>query len=298
MLSALPPIALGAIGVLLLSAMDAVIKHLSAGHGVLAIAFGRYVFGALAAGAIWVQAGRPRIDAEMWRAHFFRGVLIVIVALTFFYALSVLALAEAIALAFVAPLLVPFFAWAVAGEKPRASSLAACGVGFVGALIAVQTSAEASSDPRRVSGVIAVLISAAAYAWALALLRTRADRDGPAAVGLLQTLIPCALVAGPAIALSPMPAPEALPWFALMGLLGATGWYVLIVAYSRAQAQVLAPLDFTGLIWASAFGFFLFRETPPAQLYLGAALIVVACLYAAWDDRRTTAPGPQIPIGD
>jgi S-adenosylmethionine uptake transporter len=297
MLSRLSPVALGAIGVLLLSAMDATIKHLSASNGVLAIAFGRYLFGAFAAFAIWRGAGAPRIDAEMLRAHFFRCVLIVIVAVTFFYSLSVLPLAEAITLAFVAPLLVPFFAWAVAGERPRTPSLAAVGVGFIGAVVALQGAPPADENPARLNGVIAVLISAAAYAWALALLRTRADKDGAPSVGLLQTAIPCLLVAGPAIALSPMPATAELPWFALMGLLGAGGWYLLIIAYSRAQAQVLAPLDFTGLIWASAFGYFLFDEIPRTQLFLGAAMIVVACLYAAWDERRS-APGPQIPIGD
>lgn len=299
MLRSLPPVALAALGVLLLSAMDAVIKHLSAEHSVLAITFGRYVFGAFAAFAIWNGAGRPRINSEMLRAHTFRGALIVIVALSFFYALSVLPLAEAITLAFVAPLLVPFFAWAVAGERPRPSSLAACALGFVGALIAVQTSASAAHDPDRLLGVVAVLISAAAYAWALALLRTRADKDGAPSVGLLQTLIPCAIVAGPAVALSPMPALDALPWFALMGTLGASGWYLLILAYGRTQAQNLAPLDFTSLIWASALGYFFFAETPPAQLYLGAALIVVSCLYAAWDERRAaTAGAPQTPVAD
>lgn len=297
MLLRLSPVALGAIGVLLLSAMDAAIKHLSATNGVLAIAFGRYLFGALAAFAIWQGAGRPRIDAEMIRAHFFRCVLIVIVAVTFFYSLSVLPLAEAITLAFVAPLLVPFFAWAVAGERPRTVSLAAVGLGFAGAVVALQGAPPADENPQRLSGVIAVLVSAAAYAWALALLRTRADKDGAPSVGMLQTAIPCLITAGPAIALSPMPALPDLPWFALMGLLGASGWYLLIIAYGRAQAQVLAPLDFTGLIWASAFGYFLFNEVPRTQIFLGAALIVVACLYAAWDERRT-APGPQTPIGD
>jgi S-adenosylmethionine uptake transporter len=297
MVSRLSPVALAALGVFLLSAMDATIKHLSVSHGVLAIAFGRYLFGMLAAYAIWRGAGAPRIDGEMLRAHFFRCVLIIVVAITFFYSLSVLSLAEAVTLAFIAPLLVPFFAWIVAGERPRPSGLAAGVLGFAGAVIAMQGGPAAQDSPERLSGIVAVLVSAAAYAWALALLRTRADKDGAPAVGLLQTAIPCLLAAGPAIALSPMPPLADLPWFALMGLLGASGWYVLIVAYGRTEAQNLAPLDFTGLIWASAFGFFLFDETPRAQVYLGAALIVVACLYATWNDRRL-APAPPTPLAD
>lgn len=287
----MPAAVLAAVGVLLLSAMDATIKHIAVSHGVPAIVFGRYLFGAAAAALIWNHAGRPPITFEMVRAHALRGCLIVVVAGAFFYGLSVLALAEAITIAFVAPLLIPFFAWAIVGERPRAVSIAAGVVGFAGAIVALQGApAETAQSREHTQGVIAVLISAAAYAWAIALLRTRADRDGAASVGLLQTAIPCAIVAAPAIALSPMPPLMDLPWFALMGALGAAGWYMLILAYARTEAQKLAPIEYTGLIWATAFGFVFFAETPRPQVFAGAALIIGACLFAEWRQRRT--PGP------
>jgi drug/metabolite transporter (DMT)-like permease len=290
MLSRLSPVALAALGVLLLSAMDATIKHIAEGHSVLAILFGRYLFG-MAAAAIWNSAGRPTITGEMLRAHAFRGCLIVVVAGAFFYALSVLPLAEAITIAFVAPLLIPFFAWAVVGERPRPTSLAAGVIGFAGAIVAMQGAPpEIAQSREHTQGVIAVLVSAAAYAWAIALLRTRADKDGAPSVGLLQTAIPCLIVAGPAIALSPMPPLMDLPWFALMGTLGAGGWYMLIVAYGRAEAQRLAPLEFTALIWATAFGYFFFAEVPRPPVFAGAALIIGACLFAEWSERRFATP--------
>ncbi len=296
MLARLSPVALAALGVLLLSGMDAVIKHLSADHSVLAITFGRFLFGAGAAVLIWNGAGRPAITGEMVRAHALRGLLIVVVASMFFFSLSVLALAEAVTLAFVAPLLIPLAAWAVVGERPRVRSLIAGGVGFVGALIATQGAPSAEQSPHHAIGVVAVFCSAGAYAWAIALLRTRADKDGAPVVGLLQTLIPCVLAAGPAIALSPMPPLADLPWFALMGTLGASGWYMLINAYSRAEAQRLAPLEFTGLIWATTLGFIFFRETPRPQIYAGAALIIAACVFAEWSERRVALTA-QTPIG-
>lgn len=286
MLSALPPVALAALGVLLLCGMDAIIKHLSATNGVLAITFGRYLFGVAAAALIWQGAGRPRITLEMLRAHAFRGFLIVCMATLFFWSLRVLPLAEAITLSFIAPLLIPLFAWGVLGERPRPMNIAAGVAGFAGALVALWGAPPATQSPLHAWGVAAVLTSAALYAWAIALLRARADRDGAPVVGLLQTLIPCALVAAPAVALSPLPRTVDLPWFALMGLLGATGWYVLIKAYARAEAQRLAPIEFTALLWASLFGFLVFHETPRPQVYLGAAIIIGACLFAVWEERR------------
>ena len=95
MLSRLSPIALAALGVLLLCGMDAVIKHLTASNGTLAIVFGRYLFGAAAAVIIWNAAGRPAITREMLRAHAVRGLLLVSSATGFFYAISTLELAVA-----------------------------------------------------------------------------------------------------------------------------------------------------------------------------------------------------------
>ncbi len=299
MLSRLSPVALAATGTALLCVMDAVIKHLSVTNGALAIALGRYVFGAAAAGAIWNAAGRPAITMEMVRAHALRGVLIATSAFCFFFALGKLELVEAITLGFLAPLLIPFAAWALLGERPRQTNLAAGVIGFIGAVIAANGAPIAQQSPERISGIAAALTASVTYALSIAMLRQRADRDGAPVVGLMQTLLPMAIVAGPAVALAPMPALSDLPWFLVMGTLGATGWYLLIKAYARSEAQRLAPIEFTALLWASFFGYVLFSETPRPQVYAGAALIIAACMFAAWEERRARlAPAPQTTLGD
>jgi S-adenosylmethionine uptake transporter len=62
--------------------------------------------------------------------------------------------------------------------------------------------------------------------------------------------------------------------------------YLMAQAYARAEAQQLAPIHYTELLWASAIGYIIFHETPRPEIYAGAALIVAACLYAAYDERR------------
>ncbi len=296
MLSRLSPVALAALGVLLLSLMDAVIKHLTATNGTLAIAFGRYLFGAGAAALIWNAAGRPQVTTEMLRAHALRGFILVGSATGFFFALSKLGLAEAITLGFLAPLLIPFAAWGLLGERLRPRSLIAGGVGFIGAAIASWTPGSDPIPDDRMLGIVAVLFSAVTYAISIAMLRGRADKDGAPIVGLMQSLMPMLIVAAPAVALSPLPPADDLPYFALMGVLGASGWYLLINAYARAEAQQLAPLEFTALIWSTATGFLLFHEAPPPQLFAGAALIVAACLFAAVGQKH--APAPETTLGD
>ena len=76
-------------------------------------------------------------------------------------------------------------------------------------------------------------------------------------------------------------------WFFLqLGALAAVFMYLMAQAYSRAEAQQLAPIHYTELLYASVIGFVIFHETPRVQIYLGATLIIAACLWAAYDERR------------
>lgn len=285
---ALPPTLLLVIGVMALSAMDATIKHLSATNHTLIVVLGRYFFGTLFSLAIWQHAGRPAITPEMWRAHGVRGFVIAIAATSFFWSLTVLPLAEAVTLAFFYPLIAPFVAFALIGEKPRMTSLMAAGLGFVGVVIALQGAPSTQAQPLYWWGVGAVVLSTFAFAVSIVLMRARAPTDGAPVVGLLASFIPGLIVAGPAIALAPPPLLADWPFFVLLGALAAAGMYLLARAYAKAEAQQLAPIHYSELVWAALIGYFVFQETPRPQVLAGAVLIIAACLYAAYDERRTT----------
>ena len=271
----------GAAGVALLSLMDGVIKHLVASYHALAVTFGRYVFGAIFAAGIWARAGRPAVTAQMWRAHALRGAVIAVSAVSFFWSLTVLPLAEAVAISFLAPLLIPFFARAVLGERIDPRSIVACVVGFAGVLVATLGATESENPPARPFGIAAVLTAAVTYALSVTLLRARAGKDGAPVVGLLAQLIPALIIAGPALATGAAPSPGDLPAFLLMGALGAGGMFCFAKAYAGAEAQRLAPLEYTALLWAAAIGFAFFAETPRPEVFAGAALIIGACLWSA-----------------
>lgn len=283
---ALPPALLLAAGIAVGSAMDATIKYLSQTNHVLLVAFGRYLFGALFSFAIWVHAGRPRITTEMWRAHGLRGVVIALCATMFFWSLSVLPLAEAVTLSFVYPLLAPFAARLMLGERIRLSSVIAAIVGFAGVLVAMQGAPAQAQSPMHTLGVVAALVAATLFSVAILLLRARSQSDGAAIVGLMTSVVPGAILAAPALAIAAPPHLEQWPLFLQMGALAATFMYLMARAYAKAEAQALAPIHYTELLWASLAGYLVFHETPRLQIYLGAVLIIAACLYTAYEERR------------
>ena len=287
-LSVLSPALILTAGVAAGAAMDATIKHLAHTNHVLLVVLGRYVFGTLFALAIWAQAGRPRITPGMVRAHGLRGLVVAACSTSFFWGLTVLPLAEAVTLTFIYPLVVPFAAWAMIGERVRLASMASAGLGFIGVLIAALGGPDAAVSPLHAWGVASVLFSALTFAIAMVILRARAQTDGAAIVGLMASLMPGLLIAAPAIALSPPPLWSDWPIFLLMGAFAATLTYLTARAYALAEAQLLAPIHYTELIWAALFGFAIFHETPRPQVLLGAILIIGASLFSAYEERRAT----------
>lgn len=279
------------IAVALGAMLDATIKHLGTDVPALMIAFGRFFAGTFAAGAIFLIAGARRITATQLRFHAARGLVIVVSATTFFYALTVMPLVEAIVIGFLAPLLVPFVAWLLLKERPGKDSLMAAIAGFAGAALAM-TGAPPSAEafPDRGLGVIAALVAVVAYAIQLVLLRQRAGEDGPALTTLLANLFPALYLAIPALALHAAPPLETVPWFALLGAIGAGLWLLMAWGYARAPAASLAPLEYTALIWSAAFGLVLFDETPRPETIAGGLVIAGACMWLAWRRQKESAP--------
>lgn len=288
MLSRLPPALILTGAIVAGSAMDATIKFLTLTNHVLLVAFGRYLFGALFSFAIWQRAGMPVITKEMWRAHGLRGFVIGACAVLFFWALSILPLAEAVTLSFIYPLLAPFVAALILKERIRPSSMICAIVGFAGVIVAMQNAPTAAESPRYGIGVTAVLVSAAFFSIAMVLLRERAQKDGAAIVGLMTSFVPGVILFIPTLVIATPPTLSDWPFFFQLGALAAVFMYLMAQAYARAEAQQLAPIHYTELLWASAIGFIIFNETPRPEIYAGAAIIVAACLYAAYDERRLT----------
>jgi S-adenosylmethionine uptake transporter len=278
------------VGIASFCAMDALMKALVADHSAIAATFWRYAAALFFVLPFWWREGFPPVTREMLPIHALRAVIGSVSAVAFFWALTIIPLAEAVTIAFIAPLLIPPFAALLLKERLEPRNLVAGMFGFLGVLVAVGFE-PVSLSPQRLLGVVAVLASATAYALVIVITRLRAARDGPSVLTLLNAAFSALLIGGVLMVREPasnwLPEGSALWLVAGVGLSGAVALQLIARAYAQAKAQLLAPFEYTALFWAALFGWLLFAEPVPPRTFAGAAIIIAACL---WQARRQPAP--------
>lgn len=273
------PFAVATGAILLLTTMDAVVKALPLRLPIVEVVAMRYLFGVpLALLAMWrTGAGWPTLSS--WKANAPRGVLNVVSLILFFTALRRLPFAETLTLSYLAPLMLVLLAALLLGERLRAGVLGAVLLGLAGVgVIAGDTLSDAQTLSADLIGIAAVSGSAVAYALNNVMLRSQAQRDAATSIVLIQHVVP-SVIALP-FALATWETPSASIWsvFPLVAALGVSGHFLLTWAYRRAQASVLAPVDYLALPYAALLGFVFFAEVPTVAVWAGAILIVAACL--------------------
>jgi drug/metabolite transporter (DMT)-like permease len=78
--------------------------------------------------------------------------------------------------------------------------------------------------------------------------------------------------------------------FVLLGLVGGIGMYFMTQAYRYAPAAVIAPFDYTALLWGTLFGWLVWHELPGANVWLGAAIVIASGLYIVHRETRVRTP--------
>lgn len=281
------PFLVAALGIFLLSVMDALIKGVANAHPTAQIVFMRYACGMPWAIAFFLWTRPPAPSGEMVRAHLLRGVLVTITAFLFFYALATLPLAEAITLSFLSPLFLAVLASLILKEPIQKPVLIAILVGFVGmAIIVAGKIGGGQFDIIRVLGIAAAVSSALAYAANLVLLRKRAQTDPFGLIILFQNLFPLLIIAP--FAWMVWEVPEARSWWIFLGIgaFGLAGHLCMAWAFKYAAAGPLGVIEYTALVWSAGLGYLAFSEVPAWTTWAGAALIIFACLTAM---RRSRA---------
>jgi drug/metabolite transporter (DMT)-like permease len=277
--------ALAAIGAM--SLMDAVIKEVASAHAVPQVVFLRYAFGVVAA-LSWAAAsrsGRPTLQGFQRAGQ--RAVMLLITSGLFYWTLTLLPLAEAIAITFTTPFLMVIISRFILGEPVTRASMVAVGVGFVGVLVMLAGRLQdiGGGSP---FGYLTGLGSSVSYALLMVMTRSHTARDDVVPMIVAQNIAAAAMSAPLGIAM--WVTPDAVGWalFAVVGILGTVGHLALAWAYSNAPATRLAPLEFTAFLWAAVLGAVFFAEIPTAATLAGTGLIVAACLVTL----RRPAPRP------
>ncbi|MBZ9678488.1 DMT family transporter [Mesorhizobium sp. ES1-1] len=285
------PVLVCALGILILSAMDAAMKTLVIAAGVYNTLLWRSALAAVCAGAGWSVGPRSRPTLAVLKLHALRAVVAGIVLLSFFWGLARLPLAEAIGLSFVAPLIALLLAAVLLGERIQRQAIWASAAGIAGVAVIVGGQfGDAGHTRDAMLGTIAVLASTLFYAYNLILARQQAQVAKPIEIMLFQNLCVAIMLALAAPWLA-IVLPSRL-WLLLAGvtMLSLAGQFLMSWAYARAEAQYLIPTEYSAFIWAIALGWFFFDEEVTWTTLTGAGLIVASCLIAARSNPKLAEP--------
>ena len=285
---AIAPVLATVAGIALYSAMDAVMKGAALAIGAYSAYFLRCLIGMAHTAPLWLLRERRRPSRSVWRIHLTRGAVLAFMGWSFFAALTRLPLAEAIAISFIAPLLALYLAAIMLGETIRPQAIVAALLGFAGIMVIVGGRiGRGAIDEETSIGIALVLGSAVLFALNLILQRQQALVASPLEASAFQNGIVAAILGLGAPFLLHMPTGDTEWWFlAIAALLSVSAAMSLTWAYARSETQRLVPIEYTGFLWASLFGWLLFGEPVGPMTIAGAVLIVAGCLIAS--RRRRT----------
>jgi len=261
----------------------------------------------------WLLVGMKAFTVERPRLHLYRGILGFMAYTSFYVALGFMPLAQAAALFYTGPIFISLLSVPFLGEKLGAHRIGAVIAGFIGVLIILRP------DTGNFDWIVILpLFCALCYAISMIIIRKASVRESSAAVafythvsfmtlslvfsGLGWSFLQTIPSEGPVAALlGPWGAPTQDQWVVIfsIAIAGVAGHVLIATAYRSAPASVIAPFDYTYLIWAPILAFVVFMEVPAPSTLLGIGLIAGSGLYIGFrETRRKRAPGQRPPTAE
>lgn len=268
---------------------DALIKHLGGSYAVFQIMFFSVMFG-FPPIALSMSAAR---SLENFRPHHpwwlgARTLCTVIGMVCGFYAFTTLPLAEAYAILFATPLLITALSVPMLGEVVRLRRWIAILVGLLGVLIVLRPGATELA-----LGHGAALVASIASSFASIIVRKIGPDERSAVLVLypLTTTMICMAALLPFVYV-PMPLPD-LGLTAVIGIMAFLGQFGIIVAYKKASATLIAPMQYSQILWATLYGMLFFDEFPDIWVAVGAAVIIASGIYIVLRESKDTVSGEK-----
>ena len=285
-------------GSLVFSVNDVAIKFLSGDYPLHQVILVRAVIGLVfLIGVIAATGGHyGQLRTVRGGTHLLRVLVVVTSNATYFLALAAMPLADAVALAFVAPVFITLLSIPMLGERVGPHRWAAVVLGLIGTVIMMRPGMQGIQP-----AAILVLISAGCYAFSQMLARGMRETESAITlsfyiqIGFLVTSALMGLVAGDGrFAGSGDASLEFLlrawvwppmgdwPAFAATGLAVAIGGLMMAQAYRTCEAAVVAPFEYAAIPMAILWGALVFGTFPDTIGLTGMVLIVAAGLYTLW----------------
>lgn len=268
------------LAVLFFSTMDMVAKTLTESLHTFQVIWARYAFQTILVTLVFL----PRLATLLRTGHIYlqliRSAFLFLATISFFFGFAEVGLAEATVIFMVNPLFIAIGAYFFLGEPIGPRRVIAVLAGLAGTMIVIRPGFESFS-------AYALLPLCASGFFAGYAISTRfLGRDEPVWTSFLYTTIIGALIATPAV---PMfwttPGWTELSLMVLLGCLGSFGHYLLVRALFVAEAGLLAPFGYLGIVFAIMYSMLVFGHYPDLYTYLGALVIVLSGVYAWYRER-------------
>lgn len=270
------------VAVALFAMMDAGLKQLSAHYPPFQVASLRGA-ASLPLVLVWALAtvGVAPLIRVRWSLHLLRGVLGVAMMAAFVYAVARMPLSTTYSIFFVAPLIITAMSVPFLGEKVGPRRWTAIAVGLIGVLVLLRPTGEGLVS----LAALAVLVAALMYSVSAITVRILARTDSTQSMMVW-------LMAMIAVGAGVLAWPQWVPirgndlWLiAGIGVAGALGQYAITEAFRMGEASLIAPLEYTALVWGVLLDLSLWGVLPDAITWLGAGIIIASGLYLLRRER-------------
>ena len=211
-------------------------------------------------------------------AQIVRGVCLLTASLCFFLAIKWVPLATAAAITMLGPVFITALSGPVLGERVGPRRWSAVAIGFVGALVIIRPGF--GDTPWQIVFTLGSAVSSAFYALLTRKLSAGEDAATSATIATVVGTVALTLVVW-----SDWRAPSSaveIGMIASLGLLSGLGHYLYTVALGCGPASVIAPFNYSHLIFAALLGFVVFGYFPDLWAWVGAGLIVASGLYIGY----------------
>ena len=210
-----------------------------------------------------------------------RTLCAVVAGMAGFYAFSTLPLTQVYAILFTTPLLITILSIPLLGEKVGWHRWAAVIVGLTGVLIVLRPGGQEIQ-----LGHMAAMAGAVASALAAVIIRRLGRAERPMVL-MMWPMLGNFFATGAALSVAYQP--MELVHLAMTGIiagLGLMGGFLVIMAYRTGEAAIVAPMQYSQILWATGYGWFLFGEGVDPATLLGAGVIIASGLYIVWRESR------------
>ena len=259
----------------MLPIMDGFAKYLSSTIPVLQITWSRYFFTVVIALPVMLIFFRKNFKwTEQPKLQLIRGLLLFCANILFFYSISVISLAKALTLAFIAPLIVTILSPILLGEKVGVRRWTAVTVGFIGSLIVLRpgfVEINLASFAALGTGVL--------YGFYLIVTKKLDNSDHPLLTLLLTGVV--GAIIGSMIIPSVWVQPTITEWYMMfaIGFFASIGHLFLILSLRYADASKLAPFGYFEIITNVIIGYYFFNHFPDSWTFFGLFIIISSGIY-------------------